>query len=128
MTASVPDPSRRAVVLGAGPAGLAAALALVRARVPVTLVEAGPVVGGLCVTTERDGFTYDLGGHILFVHDAARESWLRELLGADLIRVDRPVASIVGGQVRRGRYFDQAGPLAATPPIPPPPTATRTPA
>ena len=108
-------------MLGAGPAGLAAALALVRAGAHVRLVEAGPTVGGLCVTTRRDDFSFDLGGHILFVHTPAREAWLRELLGADLIRVGRPVACVSDGGIRPGRYFDQAGPLASRPPRPPGP-------
>ncbi len=124
MSRSTPATPRRAVVLGAGPAGLAATLALVRAGIPASLVEAAPTVGGLCVTTRDDGFAFDLGGHILFVHDPLREAWLRELLGPDLVWVDRPVASIVDGGIRRGRYYEQAGPLAATPPPPPPPTAS----
>lgn len=121
MRPSRADPSPRVIVLGAGPAGLAAALALVRAGAHVRLVEAGPTVGGLCVTTRRDGFTFDLGGHILFVHTPAREAWLRELLGADLVHVDRPVACVSDGEVLPGRYFDQAGPLASRPPQPPGP-------
>lgn len=89
------------------------------------LIEAAPTVGGLCITTRREPFTFDLGGHILFVHDAAREAWLRELLGPDLVWVDRPVACIdANGAICRGRYYEQAGPLAATPPPPPAPTAS----
>lgn len=109
------------VVLGAGPAGLAAALTLARAGIAVSVIEAGTTVGGLCVTTRQDDVAYDLGGHILFVRSPSRESWLRELLGQDLIHVDRPVASLVDGDIRRGRYFDQAGTQAASPPAMPGP-------
>lgn len=95
------------VVLGAGPAGLGAALALARAGADVTLVDAPPRPGGLCVTHRRDGMGYDLGGHIPFVRDAARLAWLRELVGDDLRWVPRPVACVRDGAIRRGRYLDQ---------------------
>jgi protoporphyrinogen oxidase len=95
------------VVLGAGPAGLGAALALTRAGADVALVEGAPRVGGLSATRWRQGFGYDLGGHIPFVRDEARRRWLVELLGPDLLWVDRPVACVRGARVARGRYLDQ---------------------
>lgn len=95
------------VTLGAGPAGLGAALALARAGVRVLVADAAPEPGGLCVTRRRDGFAYDIGGHIPFVRDEARRVWLRDLLGGALHRVDRPVACVRDGRVVRGRYLDQ---------------------
>ncbi len=96
-----------ALVLGAGPAGLGAALVLARAGARVAVIEARDEVGGLCVTRRRAGFAYDVGGHIPFVRDAARLDWLRELLGDDLRRVDRPVACVRDGRIVPGRYLDQ---------------------
>ncbi len=98
---------RDAVVVGAGPAGLGAALMLARAGAAVTLVDAAPSPGGLCVTRRRDGFAYDLGGHIPFVRDDARLAWLRDLVGDDLRWVDRPVACLRDGGIVPGRYLDQ---------------------
>ena len=98
-----------AIVLGAGPAGLGATLALARAGADVTLVEAADRVGGLCVTRRRDGVGYDIGGHIPFVRDHARLAWLRELVGDDLRWVPRPVRSVRDGRLRAGRYLDQPG-------------------
>jgi protoporphyrinogen oxidase len=95
------------LVLGAGPAGLGAALLLAREGARVALVEARDEVGGLCVTRRRDGFAYDVGGHIPFVRDGARLDWLRDLLGADLRYVDRPVACVRDGRIVPGRYLDQ---------------------
>lgn len=95
------------IVLGAGPAGLGAALALVRSGASVALVEAGPQVGGMSSTVQAEDCAFDLGGHILFVHDGGREAWLRELLGTDLRWVDRPVASLDTGSIEAGRYLDQ---------------------
>ncbi len=109
------------VVLGAGPAGLSAALTLVRAGFAVTVLEASDRVGGMCVTDHDGPFGFDLGGHILFVRDAPREAWLRELLGPDLHRVERPVACMRDDGIHRGRYFDQHGPVALRPHAPPAP-------
>ncbi len=96
-----------AVVLGAGPAGLGAALALSREGARVLVADPAPVVGGLCVTHRRDGFAYDVGGHIPFVRDPARLAWLEEMMDGELHRVDRPVSCVRDGRVVRGRYLDQ---------------------
>ena len=96
-----------AIVLGAGPAGLGAALALARDGQHVALLEAGSDVGGLCRTLRHGDLGYDLGGHILFVHDQARKRWLNDLLGDDAIWVDRPVMCVRDGVLARGRYLDQ---------------------
>lgn len=114
-----------AVVLGAGPAGLGAALTLARAGVGVTLMDPAPEPGGLCVTRRHGGFAYDIGGHIPFVRDDARRVWLEELLGDGLLWVDRPVACVRDGRVAPGRYLDQRPAGAADPGTPSgPPAAT----
>ncbi len=95
------------IVVGAGPAGLGAALAAARDGARVALVEASDTVGGLCVTFRSDEAAYDLGGHILFVDGHARRAWLEELLDGELVWVNRPVASAYGRTIRRGRYLDQ---------------------
>jgi protoporphyrinogen oxidase len=112
-----------AIILGAGPAGLGAGLALARDGQRVAVVEAGSEVGGLCRTLRRGELSYDLGGHILFVHDQARRDWLTGLLGDDAIWVDRPVVCRRDDVLTAGRYLDQrpdgpirpgVGPSAAT--------------
>ena len=112
------------MVLGAGPAGLGAALHAVRHGARVVLVDQSPQVGGLCVTRRAGPLRYDLGGHIPFVNDAPRRRWLTELLGDDLVWVPRPVASWRDGAIRPGRYLDQrpgGTPLGTAPdPIPEP--------
>jgi protoporphyrinogen oxidase len=54
------------VVLGGGVAGLAAGYYLARQGHPVTVVERGPVTGGLCGTFEAEGFRLDHGPHKLY--------------------------------------------------------------
>ncbi len=98
------------VVLGAGPSGLGAGLALARSGAAVLVLEAGAEVGGLCRTRRRDGHAYDVGGHIPFVEDESRRAWLDDLMGGDLHWVDRPVSCVRDGRIVRGRYLDQRGP------------------
>ena len=114
-TTYTPTVSHDAIVLGAGPAGLGAALAVARDGGRVALLEASDRVGGLCVTLRRGDLAYDLGGHILFVHDDARRAWLEDLLGEDLLWVDRPVVCVRDGRIRPGRYLDQRPDGVVTP-------------
>lgn len=51
----------RTIVVGAGPAGLAAATALARAELPLTLLEARPAAGGWCRTIETQGYAFEVG-------------------------------------------------------------------
>ena len=54
----------RAVVIGGGPAGLAAAWELARAGRAVSLLEREDAVGGLCRSFELAGCTFDIGPHL----------------------------------------------------------------
>ena len=53
--------TKKAVVVGAGPGGLAAAILLARSGVDVTILEKRATVGGRTSTIERDGFKFDTG-------------------------------------------------------------------
>ena len=52
---------RSAVIVGAGPGGLAAALLLAKSGVKVTIVEKREDVGGRTATIHQDGFKFDIG-------------------------------------------------------------------
>ena len=54
------------LVLGAGPAGLSAAHALLQQSQPVSVIERSSVVGGLARTVEWKGYRFDVGGHRFF--------------------------------------------------------------
>jgi protoporphyrinogen oxidase len=78
-----------AIVLGAGPAGLAAGLALAHAGWKVRVFEQANMVGGLARTIEHNGFRFDIGGHRWFTKKDELNLFLVNLLGDELRMVDR---------------------------------------
>ncbi|MCA9509839.1 MAG: FAD-dependent oxidoreductase, partial [Myxococcales bacterium] len=79
----------RVVVLGAGPAGLGAALGLARRGIPVDVLERGEAVGGNAGSFEIAGVRADYGSHRLHpATDPEIFAEIRGLLGADLL--ERP--------------------------------------
>ena len=54
-----PRPERRALVIGGGIAGIQAALDLANARIPVTLVEKSPSLGGRMAQLDKTFPTMD---------------------------------------------------------------------
>jgi protoporphyrinogen oxidase len=89
------------VVLGGGMAGLAAGYYLSRAGFPVTVVERAPVVGGLCGSFTRDGFTLDHGPHKLYSVVPGVLDEIRRILGDLLIEHKKK------NRIRLlGRYLD----------------------
>lgn len=92
---------RSFVVIGAGPAGLAAAHALVRAGHAPLVLERNASVGGLARTESYRGFHFDLGGHRFFTKVPEVDALWRDVLGADLER--RPRLSRI---YYDGRFFE----------------------
>lgn len=78
------DRPKKALVIGAGPGGLAAALLLARGGVQVHVVERMPRVGGRCSAIEQDGFRFDLGP-TFFLYPLVLER-IFKLIGRDLHR------------------------------------------
>lgn len=64
--------SKRVIVVGAGPGGLAAAMLMAAAGQEVTVVERLDRVGGRCSTLERDGYRFDMGP-TFFLYPSALE-------------------------------------------------------
>jgi protoporphyrinogen oxidase len=72
------------IVIGAGPAGLAAADRLAAAGLDVLVLEAQDRAGGLCRTVSFGGATFDLGGHRFFTRDEEVRNYVFELMGDGL--------------------------------------------
>jgi protoporphyrinogen oxidase len=82
---------RVAVIAGAGPAGLTAALELLR-RAPVTTIvfEADVQVGGLSKTVNYRGNRMDLGGHRFFSKSDWVMRWWQDILPLAADQVEEP--------------------------------------
>ena len=89
----------RVTVLGAGPAGLAAADALAERGAGVRLFERDGQVGGMCRTVEQNGYRFDLGGHRFFTRFDEVEALWHDLLGDDLLRRNRKSRILYGGSL-----------------------------
>jgi protoporphyrinogen oxidase len=63
--------------------------------------ERDAAVGGLSKTIEKEGFRFDLGGHRFFTKDERLNSFVKELMGDELISVRRTSKIYMGG-----KYFD----------------------
>ena len=74
---------KRIVIVGAGPTGLGAAYRLRELGLGnFTVLEASDHVGGLASSeTSPNGFTYDIGGHVLFSHYEYFDQLFDKLLG-----------------------------------------------
>ncbi len=78
------------IVLGGGPAGLAVGWYARRAGIPCVVFEAGPRVGGNCVTFEVDGFRFDSGAHRFHDKDPQVTADVRALMGEELQLIEVP--------------------------------------
>jgi phytoene desaturase len=104
--------TKRVVIVGAGPGGLAAALLLARAGVRVTVLERRERVGGRTSAIEADGFRFDAGPTFFLYPLALRRIFAA--VGRDLddevpmARLDPQYHLVFGG----------GGELLATPDLP----------
>ncbi len=94
-------PTFKAIIAGAGPAGLTAAYELSKQGAPVVVLEADPeYVGGISRTVQYKDFRFDIGGHRFFSKSREVEDLWTEIAGPDLL--NRPRSSRI---YYRGQFY-----------------------
>ncbi|MFT3785812.1 MAG: FAD-dependent oxidoreductase [Tepidisphaeraceae bacterium] len=75
---------KKIVILGAGPTGLGAAYRLKElGYTNFTIIDALDHAGGLASSYVKDGFTWDVGGHVMFSHYKYYDECFDKLMGKD---------------------------------------------
>jgi phytoene desaturase len=74
--------SRRVIIIGAGPGGLASAMLLAKAGADVTILEKQPRVGGRTSLIEGGGYRFDLGPTFFLYPQVLQEIF--QAVGRDL--------------------------------------------
>ena len=77
------------IIIGGGPAGLAAAHELSTNNYEVTVFEKANIVGGLARTIEYKNCKYDIGPHRFYTLNKEVNNFYKNILGADSINVKR---------------------------------------
>jgi protoporphyrinogen oxidase len=77
------------VIIGAGPAGLAAAYELTRQDIRPIVFEKSDQVGGIARTETYKGYHFDIGGHRFYTKIKTIDRLWREMLGKDFCKVSR---------------------------------------
>jgi len=83
--------TKRVVIIGAGPVGLGAAYRLQELGYSDwAIYERHPYIGGLATSFQDSaGFTYDIGGHVMFSHYPYFDALVDKLLGDDFTNILR---------------------------------------
>ena len=92
--------SESVVILGAGPAGLAAGHELTRHGIRPVMLEKADKVGGISRTEVYKGYNFDIGGHRFFTKMEPINRLWQDMLGEDLLKVHR-----ISRICYRGRFF-----------------------
>jgi protoporphyrinogen oxidase len=88
-------------IIGAGPAGLAAAHELSRKNIPAVVIEALSVPGGISRTEVHESYRADLGGHRFFTQNQMLNELWQDILGEDFLL--RPRLSRI---LYQNKFFD----------------------
>ena len=102
------------LIIGAGLAGLSAGYHAEQRGIDYEILEAGPTVGGLSRTVERDGFLFDFSGHLLHLKDPYFKELINDLLVGNLDAISRNAVIFSHGTYTR--YPFQAN-LFGLPPL-----------
>lgn len=94
-------------ILGAGPAGLAAAYTLTKQGQSVVVVDKGSQVGGLSKSITYKEFILDYGSHFLSTNHVCIQELFNEILGTEQVTINR-----LTRVYWRGKYFSYPPRLA----------------
>ena len=89
------------LIIGGGPAGLAAAYELQRSGSACRVFEADDIVGGISRTVRYRGYRFDIGGHRFFTKVPEVQAFWEEVLGEEFL--ERPRLSRI---FYKNRFFD----------------------
>jgi monoamine oxidase len=105
--ARLPEPDVDVAIIGAGAAGIAAARKIAAAKRSFRLIEAGPRVGGRCVTdTGLFGLPFDLGAH--WIHGSANNPLSQPApAGFDIYPAPRGLSARVGPRDARDAELER---------------------
>jgi protoporphyrinogen oxidase len=110
------------MIIGAGPAGMACAMELAKAKKRFTLIERDKAVGGLSKTYAfKEGnllFRTDNGPHRFFSKNPYLYAFIEDLLGERWIKVRRQTRQYIGGKfyeypINAGQALRNIGPFKA---------------
>jgi protoporphyrinogen oxidase len=80
----------KAIIIGAGPAGLTAAYELAKRGQHLVVLESDPeYVGGISRTVSYHGYRFDIGGHRFFSKSREVEDLWTEILGPNMLQCPR---------------------------------------
>lgn len=90
---------KKVVILGGGPCGLCAAWELSKnSDFEVTVIEKEAKPGGLCITNERNGYRFDLGGHRFISKNQELVDNVCDMMGDQLLTPERRSVILMGGK------------------------------
>lgn len=89
------------IIIGAGPAGLAAAYELVRQGIRPLVLEQSDHLGGIARTETYRSYHFDIGGHRFFTKNEKIGQLWKQMIGDDLLKVTR-----ISRIFYRGRFFN----------------------
>jgi phytoene dehydrogenase-like protein len=106
--------TKKAVVVGGGPAGLTAAGRLAEGGFETVLLEGSSHLGGRAASEEREGFVLNQGPHALYIGGPARRElkamgiqmdWWQPASPASVFPREGKTKRTLGGEAQLGRWF-----------------------